>query len=93
MGKNRKSGAAPRCRADEIIDSSTEDVAARVGEITGGEGAHSGLDPVAGTSTGTVTSASGSPHPLALLLPPFLAPEAYAHAHSHAHTHRHVLQS
>lgn len=68
-GGGGRSGAAPCCRADEIINSSAEDVAARVKEITGGEGAYSGLDPVAGTGTGTVTSANGQP-PAHFLPPP-----------------------
>jgi len=37
--------------ADEVVDSSSEDVVARVKEITGGKGAYSGLDAVAGDST------------------------------------------
>lgn len=40
--------------ADEVIDSSNEDVIARVKEITDGEGAYSALDAVAGSSTGTM---------------------------------------
>lgn len=40
--------------ADEVIDSSTEDVVARVKKITGGKGAYSALDAVAGSSTGTM---------------------------------------
>lgn len=38
-----------------MIDSSSEDVTARVKEITGGTGAYSALDAVAGSSTGTVS--------------------------------------
>jgi NADPH:quinone reductase-like Zn-dependent oxidoreductase len=37
--------------ADEVINSQTEDVVARVKEITGGKGAYSALDPVAGYTT------------------------------------------
>lgn len=44
------------CRADEVIDSSSEDVADRVEEITHGEGAYAGLDPVAKESTGMVSN-------------------------------------
>lgn len=39
------------CRADEVINSQTEDVVARVKEITGGQGAYAALDPVAGYNT------------------------------------------
>mmetsp|Transcript_1051 Transcript_1051/g.3213 ORF Transcript_1051/g.3213 Transcript_1051/m.3213 type:complete len:338 (+) Transcript_1051:236-1249(+) len=43
--------------ADEIINSSKEDLVARVKEITGGEGAYAALDPVAGITTGQMASA------------------------------------
>lgn len=42
------------CRGDEVVDSGTEDVVARVMEITKGEGAYAALDPINGTFTGTV---------------------------------------
>jgi hypothetical protein len=42
---------APTRRADEVINSQTEDVVARVKEITDGKGAYSALDPVAGETT------------------------------------------
>jgi hypothetical protein len=42
-------------RADEVINSQTEDVVARVKEITGGQGAYSALDPVAGYTTSDVS--------------------------------------
>lgn len=41
-------------RADVVIDSSSEDVAERVEEATGGEGAFAGIDPVAMDSTAMV---------------------------------------
>jgi NADPH:quinone reductase-like Zn-dependent oxidoreductase len=40
--------------ADAVIDSSSKDVAKRVEEITNGEGAFAGIDPVAKDSTGMV---------------------------------------
>lgn len=43
-------------RADEVINEKEEDVVARVKDITGGEGAHAALDPVAGDFTATVSS-------------------------------------
>jgi hypothetical protein len=46
---NRSS--CPLCRADEVINSQTEDMDARVMDITGGQGAYSALDPVAGHTT------------------------------------------
>lgn len=38
-------------RADEVIDSTAEDVVARVKDITAGDGAYSALDPIAGNVT------------------------------------------
>lgn len=42
--------------ADEVINSSKEDVVARVKEITGGKGAYGALDAVAGKNTKTIVS-------------------------------------
>ena len=42
--------------ADEVINSTDEDVVARVKEITAGKGAWGGLDAVAGTTTQTLAS-------------------------------------
>lgn len=44
------------CRADEVIDSSTEDVPKRVREITGGKGVDAAVDPVGGELAGQVRS-------------------------------------
>lgn len=42
------------CRADAVIDSSSEDFVAKVKEVTSGKGAYSAIDPVAGATTGKV---------------------------------------
>lgn len=42
------------CRADEVINSSTEDIAERVKEITGDKGAYAALDPLGGDFTNKV---------------------------------------
>ncbi|KAG0563987.1 hypothetical protein KC19_8G073800 [Ceratodon purpureus] len=42
--------------ADEVIVSSEEDIVARAKEITGGKGVYGALDPVCGTTTGTLAS-------------------------------------
>ena len=41
----------PQRRADEVVNSQSEDMVERVKEITGGESAYSALDPVAGHTT------------------------------------------
>lgn len=47
-GNDRKARFARGLGADHVIDRSREDVAARVGEITGGRGVDAIIDPVAG---------------------------------------------
>lgn len=47
-GNERKARFARGLGADHVIDRSREDVAARVGEITGGRGVDAIIDPVAG---------------------------------------------
>jgi NADPH:quinone reductase len=42
-------------RADEVINTEKEDLAARVKEITGGKGADAAVDPVGGALTGQVS--------------------------------------
>lgn len=44
-------------RADEVIDQTAEDFVARTKDITGGDGAYSALDPIAGTATSQVSCA------------------------------------
>ena len=47
-GSERKARFARDLEADHVIDRAREDVAARVGEITGGRGVEAIIDPVAG---------------------------------------------
>ena len=59
-GSERKGRFARDLGADHVIDRSCEDIAARVGEITGGRGVDAIIDPVAGPTI---------PRNLALLAP------------------------
>ena len=43
------------CRADLVVNAEKEDLVQRSREVTGGHGAYTSLDPVAGTFTDTVS--------------------------------------